>query len=444
MKGALMKFRRTILPALAAVVTLAFSWQAAPENTIPFEWNGVKRIVAVGDIHGAYDSLVSILQQAGLVDKKLRWIGGETHLVQVGDMVDRGSESRKVIDLLMKLEQDAERKGGKVHVLIGNHDAMAVLGILDHTSPEEIESYRDRDSKTRREQLFKRRYENMVAEAKAQEIEPPSEDVEWKKFLDQFPLGLIEHRLAFQPDGPYGSWILQHNVAILINSTLFSHSDWTAEYAARGLSEVNRLVRAELSGKADLNTGIAFATSSPLQNRRFSKVPLRRDVQESYGSMLEPILTTMKASRIVVGHTMTRGVIEPRFGGMHISVDAGMLDFYGGGQLVALEIEGDQLRAIHTGGKVALPSYLDETNLLDYLLEVASVAPENLVVRINIIERYRSRDENEAARRTLEELFRIDRAIPERYSAGICKLWKAVETPEMAPNEWVASNCLEP
>jgi hypothetical protein len=282
----------------------------------------------------------------------------------------------------------------------------------------------------------------MVADAKAQEIEPPSEDVEWKKFIDQFPLGFIEHRLAFQPNGPYGSWILQHNVAILINGILFSHSDWTAEYAAKGLSEVNRRVRAELSGKADLKTGIAFAVSSPLQNRRFSMVPLRRDVQESYGSILEPILTTLKASRIVVGHTMTRGVIEPRFGGMHISVDAGMLDFYGGGQLVALEIEGDQLRAIHTDGKVALPAYLDETNLLDYLLEVASVAPENLAVRIYIIEQYRGRGENEAARRTMEELFRIDKTIPERFTAGVCKLWKAVETPEMAPNGWVAANCL--
>jgi hypothetical protein len=437
-----MKFRKKILLTLAAVVTLAFTWQVEPENTIPFEWNGVKRIVAVGDIHGAYDSLVSILQQADLVDKRLRWAGGETHLVQVGDMVDRGPGSRKVIELLMKLEKDAERKGGKVHVLTGNHDAMNVVGILDHTSPEEIESYRDRDSKTRQKRVFERRYENMVADAKAQEIEPPSEDVEWKKFIDQFPLGFIEHRLAFQPNGPYGSWILQHNVAILINGILFSHSDWTAEYAAKGLSEVNRRVRAELSGKADLKTGIAFAVSSPLQNRRFSMVPLRRDVQESYGSILEPILTTLKASRIVVGHTMTRGVIEPRFGGMHISVDAGMLDFYGGGQLVALEIEGDQLRAIHTGGKVALPAYLDETNLLDYLLEVASVAPENLAVRIYIIEQYRGRGENEAARRTMEELFRIDKTIPERFTAGVCKLWKAVETPEMAPNGWVAANCL--
>ncbi len=436
-----MKLRKTILLTLAAVVTLAFAWQAEPENTIPFEWNGVKRIVAVGDIHGAYDSLVSILQQSRLVDKKRRWIGGETHLVQVGDVVDRGPESRKALDLLMKLEKDAERKGGKVHVLIGNHDAMNVIGLLDHTSPEEIESYRDRDSKTRRKQLFKRRYEKMVADAKAQEIEPPSEKVEWKKFLDQFPLGLIEHRLAFQPDGPYGSWILQHNVAILINGTLFSHSDWTAEFAAKGLSEVNRLVRAELSGKADLKTGITFAAQIPLQNRRFSLVPLRRDVQETYGRILEPILTTLKASRIVVGHTMTRGVIVPRFGGMHISLDAGMLGFYGGGQLVALEIEGDKLRAIHTGGKVALPLYLDENNLLDYLLEVASVAPENLMVRVNIIDQYRSRGENEAARRTMEELLRIDKTIPERYTETVCNLWNSVETRETAPNEWITANC---
>ena len=53
-----------------------------------------------------------------------------------------------------------------------------------------------------------------------------------------------------------------------------------------------------------------------------------------------------------MGHTVTEGVIEPRFGGKHVSADVGMLELYGGGHQVALEIEGDQLRAIHPLGKV--------------------------------------------------------------------------------------------
>ena len=48
------------------------------------------RVVAIGDIHGAYDSLVSILRAAGLIDEKLAWSGGDSTLVQLGDFTDRG------------------------------------------------------------------------------------------------------------------------------------------------------------------------------------------------------------------------------------------------------------------------------------------------------------------------------------------------------------------
>jgi hypothetical protein len=359
----------------------------------------------------------------------------------MGDVMDRGPGSKKAMDLLIKLEKEAERKGGRVHVLIGNHEAMNLVGILDHTSAEEFESYRDRDSDKRRERVFERRYKEMVDDAKAQRTEPPSKEEEWKIFQEEFPLGFIEHRLAFRADGQYGKWILKHNLAVLINGILFSHADWSKEYAEMGLAEVNQRARAEFSGKADLQTGIALAPTSPIQNRRFSKVPLRKDLQETYGNMLKPILEAVEASRIVVGHTMTRGVIEPRFGGMHISVDAGMLDFYGGGQLVALEIEGDELRAIHTGGKVTLPAYLDETNLLDYFLEVAAVAPDNVVVRIHIIDQYRSKGNLEVARQVLEELLGLGKTIPQRYTPVVCDLWEKIETPEVEADEWVEAHC---
>jgi hypothetical protein len=42
--------------------------------------------------HGAYDRFVEILKVAGIVDSELRWIGGRTHVVQLGDLVDRGDD----------------------------------------------------------------------------------------------------------------------------------------------------------------------------------------------------------------------------------------------------------------------------------------------------------------------------------------------------------------
>ena len=85
------------------------------------------RIVVVGDIHGAGTNLAQILQAAGLIDAQRKWSGGTARLVQTGDVLDRGPEVREAIDLLMRLEGEARRAGGRVDVLFGNHEGMNVL-----------------------------------------------------------------------------------------------------------------------------------------------------------------------------------------------------------------------------------------------------------------------------------------------------------------------------
>ena len=65
------------------------------------------RIVAIGDVHGAGEAFVSILQRAGLIDAQRRWTGGTTVFVQTGDLLDRGTAVREVLDLLMALEPQA-------------------------------------------------------------------------------------------------------------------------------------------------------------------------------------------------------------------------------------------------------------------------------------------------------------------------------------------------
>src|SRR5947208_13226999 len=81
-------------------------------------------LVAIGDIHGDLDALDRSLRAAGLTDPRGRWIGGPTVLVQTGDVMDRGPEVRGVLDRLMTLETEAAAAGGRVVVLLGNHEVM--------------------------------------------------------------------------------------------------------------------------------------------------------------------------------------------------------------------------------------------------------------------------------------------------------------------------------
>ena len=95
------------------VLLLLLPIQAAP--AAQDEWDGVERVVVIGDVHGDFDQFVAILRLAGVIDRKGRWSAGKTHLVQLGDVVDRGAESRKAMDLLMKLEKQATQKNSRYH-----------------------------------------------------------------------------------------------------------------------------------------------------------------------------------------------------------------------------------------------------------------------------------------------------------------------------------------
>ncbi|MCW8846185.1 MAG: metallophosphoesterase, partial [Gammaproteobacteria bacterium] len=95
-----------------------------------YRYAGVERLVAVGDAHGAYDRFSRLLLETGIVDENLQWTGGKTHFVDLGDFLDRGPGSRKIMDLLMRLQTQAEKSGGRVHVLLGNHELMNLTGDL--------------------------------------------------------------------------------------------------------------------------------------------------------------------------------------------------------------------------------------------------------------------------------------------------------------------------
>src|SRR6185437_13311390 len=119
---------RPVLIAAALVLVTGAASRDVRAAASACEFTGVDRVVAVGDVHGAYDRFVDILRTASLVDDKLRWTGARTHLVLLGDVVDRGPESAKALDLIERLTKDAAKAGGALHMLLGNHEVMRMLG----------------------------------------------------------------------------------------------------------------------------------------------------------------------------------------------------------------------------------------------------------------------------------------------------------------------------
>jgi hypothetical protein len=86
----------------------------------------VDSLFLVGDVHREYDNLTRLLANAGIVDEDLRWQGGRAHLACVGDLVDRGPNATRVPGLGYRFKREAARAGGRVHVVLGNHEIMAI------------------------------------------------------------------------------------------------------------------------------------------------------------------------------------------------------------------------------------------------------------------------------------------------------------------------------
>jgi len=201
-----------------------------------WEWDGVSRVVALGDVHGSYDKMVTLLEGTGMVDDQLRWIGGDQHLVFCGDLTDRGANDRSAMDLARRLQGEAETGGGKVHVVLGNHEVMNLTRDRRYWNADLLDEFaNDETAAERKEALreFRAVQSTQVAGADA-------------AFDEKFPPGYFARARAFNPDGEYGSWLLELPTVVKVNGVLFLHGGLTRRVAELGLDEINAQVTANI------------------------------------------------------------------------------------------------------------------------------------------------------------------------------------------------------
>ncbi|HEY1339816.1 MAG TPA: metallophosphoesterase [Bryobacteraceae bacterium] len=333
-----------------------------PEERVQDVWTGVDRVIAVGDIHGDYEQFAKVLHSAGLIDGRANWVGGRTHLVQTGDVVDRGPDSRAIMDLLIKLEKQAAAAGGGVHALIGNHEAMDVYGDLRFVSPAEFAAFRT-DGATVDSSFDYRKA--LTAPADRVESGTPAPD------MSKSP-GFAEHRAAFGPNGAYGRWIRSHNAAIKIDRTLFVHAGLGPKYADWSLERINSEVRAELNDLTRLHGGVALDEEGPLWYTGLAKGD-----EQKLEPVVDGLLKHFDVDRIVIGHTYADGAITPRFGGKVTLIDIGLSRIYDNiGKLGCLEIDHGQVYALHRGQRLYLPKDENGPDMLRYLKQAAALDPQ--------------------------------------------------------------------
>jgi len=228
--------RRSLVFLLVVVFLSPAAAGAGAEQ--PWQWDDVSRVVAFGDVHGAHDRLVYLLTQAGILDAEQNWAGGEAHLVSVGDLLDRGPDSRRVLDLLMRLEGEAARDGGRVHLVLGNHEVMNLVGDLRYVSDEEYLAFADDELPADREQAWSRFTQSHAGADSPEQL--------GATFEERYPPGYFGLIAAFAPDGHYGSWLLDRNVLVRVDGTAFVHGGLSRVVNGLDGAELNRLAMDQL------------------------------------------------------------------------------------------------------------------------------------------------------------------------------------------------------
>jgi hypothetical protein len=336
-RSALERLIRIALLALAALLTSVPAC-AAKES---------QRIVAVGDLHGDYAAWLDIARAAGIIDAAGHWSGGKAVLVQLGDITDREPDSLKIIRSLQQLSAEAPGAGGKVVVLLGNHEAMNLLGDHRYTTPGEYAAFADDRSPARREQMY------MSLRQKLEAANPKARPSEVRDaWMQQHPLGWVELNQAWGPSGELGRWATGNPAVVKIDGTLFVHGGLSAEYAKLSLDEINRRVASAMAKGDDGPSTILYDPLGPLWYRglvmrdqdaeqvRLKEVPQPRPLTTD--GELDVVLSAYGAQRMVIGHTPDLKGIEFLGSGRLARIDTGNSRAYGG-PLSWLEIIGGKM-----------------------------------------------------------------------------------------------------
>lgn len=331
--------------AVFALALLAWLATTVPAPAAP------ARIVAVGDLHGDFDAWMSIARTAGLIDARGRWAGGNTILVQMGDITDREPDSLKIIRDIQRLQKEAPHKGGKVFVVLGNHEAMNLLGDNRYTTAGEYAAFADSKSAARRDRVYGANRANLEAAFRAQDPKLTTEQIK-QKWMAEHPLGWVEHRLAWQPQGELGKWAAANPAILKIGDTLFAHGGISIEYARLPLAMVNQRVAAAMAAADESPGSVLTDPLGPLWYRGL--VQADPDAQAARaaakppsaapapGQELDAVLNAYGARRLIIAHTPSLQGIQITGNGRLARIDTGISRFYGG-PLSWLEITGAQM-----------------------------------------------------------------------------------------------------
>jgi hypothetical protein len=269
------------VPAVGELPAFDVKLRGEP-NTAPDEIDVSARVplFVMADTHGEFEVAVQLLQRQRVIDEQLRWSFGKGRLAILGDVFDRGPHQTELLWLIYKLEAEAARAGGGVHMAIGNHEAMVLTGDERYLNPK----YRQ------------------VASV----------------------LGTSRYTELWDEQSLLGRWLRVKAAVFRLGSYLCLHGGVSRELLDRRLplAEINKIVRDSLQEQRRPNelAELVMGPAGPLWYRGYFEREARAGgFTLAQSTDVTLILDTFKVRAVLVGHT-TVPTVTPLYDGRVIAV----------------------------------------------------------------------------------------------------------------------------
>eukprot|EP00210_Caulerpa_lentillifera_P002342 g2247.t1 len=243
------------------------------------------KVIAIGDLHGDLRKTIRALELANVIRQGNRglpeWNGGNTVVVQLGDVLDRGDCEIGILMLLRELHDQAKNHGGGVYTLNGNHESLNVCGNFRYVTPGAFSE------------------SQVVAGMTGKKLSFNWEDQVQARMSLYSPGGLLACELAKNP------------TVLVVNDTIFAHGGLLPVHVNYGLERINQEMSAWMKGDitptGSKSTPPYIAMGGPnsiLWNRTLGQERFDTSYDKYYAcSMVKSVLKKVKAKRLVLGHT---------------------------------------------------------------------------------------------------------------------------------------------
>jgi hypothetical protein len=270
------------------------------------EYKSVKTMLALSDIEGNFTAFKDLLIGNGVIDQNYNWTFGEGHLVLTGDFFDRGSYVTEVLWLIYSLEEKANKAGGHVHFILGNHEIMNLNGDLRYVNEKYTENAKLLNS----------------------------------KYIDLYSINT-----------ELGRWLRTKNIIEKIDKVLFMHGGISAVVNKTGLSpnRMNKIARPYYADTTyeypDLLTDLLYSDLGPFWYRGYYY-----GTQKALPSQIDSTLNLYNVKHIATGHTIIANKVSVLFDGKLFNTDVPHAE----GKSEALYISDNKFYRVNKNGEKTL------------------------------------------------------------------------------------------